>query len=293
VLFVNMDGKTVSQAEEDAAEALRKRMHMAARQRAIVTLKALMKVVDHSTTKAVDDGWEQQRSYLEGGVAVGGESVTWQEMKSAVEAGEQAGLKHEKPPKAAPPADAAAASGPTVDKDGAVVAATQPTDKSKHAEVASENAPEHPHTLFLRACKALRQAQMRKDLADKREAMLVPWRVVIAKDGLLVTLRKALRDSSRPNTRKDLLTPGLGNVFTDMLVAELANASYKLTAACRNGNTYDRMKKEVGLFNLLHEQNAFHWAELIELSNALVASKEFMLEDQVAETLADRSKRTS
>jgi hypothetical protein len=86
---------------------------------------------------------------------------------------------------------------------------------------------------------------MRKDLADKREAMLVPWRVVIAKDGLLVTLRKALRDSSRPNTRKDLLTPGLGNVFTDMLVAELANASYKLTAACRNGNTYDRMKKEV------------------------------------------------
>ena len=112
--------------------------------------QALMKVVDHSTTKAVDDGWEQQRSYLEGGVAVGGESVTWQEMKSAVEAGEQAGLKHEKPPKAAPPADAAAASGPTVDKDGAVVAATQPTDKSKHAEVASENAPEHPHTLFLR-----------------------------------------------------------------------------------------------------------------------------------------------
>jgi hypothetical protein len=39
VLFVNMDGKTVSQAEEDAAEALRKRMHMAARERAIVTLK--------------------------------------------------------------------------------------------------------------------------------------------------------------------------------------------------------------------------------------------------------------
>ena len=51
--------------------------------------------------------------------------------------------------------------------------------------------------------------------------------------------------------------------------------------------------EQVGLFNLLHEQNAFHWAELIELSNALVASKEFMLEDQVAETLADRSKRTS
>jgi dihydroneopterin aldolase len=44
---------------------------------------------------------------------------------------------------------------------------------------------------------------------------------------------------------------------------------------------------------LLHEQNAFHWAELIELSNALVGCKKFMLQDQVAETLADRSKRAS
>lgn len=151
----------------------------------------------------------------------------------------------------------------------------------------------------------------------------MPWRLVISKDGLLVTLRKALRDSSRPQTREDTFPPGLGSVFTDLLVAELAVASYKLEAACHIGNTYDRMKKEVrcisvfrarccschtppvckyrrrvqcdqvAQFNLLHEQNAFHWAELIQLSNALVASKEFMLEDQVAEMLADRSKRTS
>jgi hypothetical protein len=109
-----------------------------------------MKVVDHSTTEAIDDGWQQPRSYLEGGVAVGGESVTCQEMKSAVQAGEQVGLQHEKPPEAAPPANSAAAFDPTVEKDDAVGAATQPTDKSKCADVASKNAPEHPHTLFLR-----------------------------------------------------------------------------------------------------------------------------------------------
>jgi hypothetical protein len=100
------------------------------------------------------------------------------------------------------------------------------------------------------AREALRQALARKDLADKREAMLVPWRVVIAKEGLLVTLRKALRDSSRPQTQKDIFPPGLGNVFTDLLVAELAIASYKLTAACRNGTTYDRMKNQVRIISV-------------------------------------------
>jgi hypothetical protein len=107
-----------------------------------------MQVVDHSTTEAIDDGWQQPRSYLEGGVAVGGESVTCQEMKSAVQAGEQVGLQHEKPPEAVPPTNSAAAFDPTVEKEDAVGAATQPTDK--RTDVASENAPEHPHTLFLR-----------------------------------------------------------------------------------------------------------------------------------------------
>lgn len=130
-----------------------------------------MKVVDHSATEAIDDGWQQPRSYLEGGVAVGGESVTCQEMKSAVQAGEQVGLQHEKPLEAAPPADSAATSGPAADKDGAVVAATLPTNKSKRADVAPEKACEHPHTIFLR----YRTHQATRSLPPSKAGGVARW----------------------------------------------------------------------------------------------------------------------
>jgi hypothetical protein len=56
-----------------------------------------MEVVDHPTTEGNDDGWVQPRSY-EGKTSIGGETVTWSEIKSAVEAAEATGLCDEMPP---------------------------------------------------------------------------------------------------------------------------------------------------------------------------------------------------
>jgi hypothetical protein len=68
---------------------------------------------------------------------------------------------------------------------------------------------------------------------------------MLTKEGVESTVRRALRDNTRPKTLRIPIPQELGLILMQSLITELANASYKIVAACRNGTTYDRMKKEV------------------------------------------------